>query len=112
MEKHEKAEFQRIIRILKQNFPAKYPVKVRTRVLKGYHGLTKLCEGKEPYFLIIIGKDRFDIMIGILSHEYGHVLSWDARFNTWENPNFHTDKWAIKYKEIYNLLWSVHLTQA
>ena len=111
MEKHEKVEFQRIVRILKKRFPAKYPIRIRTRSLKGYHGLTKLCDGKEPHFLIIIGKDRFDIMVAYLIHELAHALSWNLWFNKWENPNFHTDKWSLMYKEIYNFLWDNHLTQ-
>lgn len=111
MEPHEKKEFARIVRVLKQEFPAKYPIRVRTRVLKGYHGLTKFNEEKQE-FQVIIGKDRFDIMIIHLIHEWSHSLSWDARFNTWENPNFHTEKWSDSMRIIYNYLWETHLKQA
>lgn len=112
MEPHEKKEFQRIIRLLKSEFPCKYPIKIRTKVLKRYHGLTGFYDGKEPYFLITIGKDRFDIMCMTLCHEVSHALSWNSSFNTKENPEYHTDKWSKIYVEVYKFMWKHCLTQA
>lgn len=111
MEPHEKKEFNRIVNLLKKEFPAKYPIRVRTKSLKRYHGLTGFYDGEDPYFLITIGKDRFDVMVYNLIHEFGHVQSWHYTFNISENPNFHSEVWGKAFSRIYDFVWKRCLSQ-
>lgn len=99
-------KFRLILRLLRADFPAEFPVKVRRqtseqikRKIFGWCSLVN--DGKpkvERYFLITVNKScswsqQFDTII----HEWAHALTWDEV----EQGKDHSDLFARAYGKLY-----------
>lgn len=90
--------YQRLIRFLKNQFPAQFPVSVRRlRLNTNLDGDCRLCQ--KATFLIRINRDLLEHeAIETLLHEYAHVLAWDKCQN-----DQHCNEWGKSYSRIYRL---------
>jgi Zn-dependent peptidase ImmA (M78 family) len=97
--------YRKIIKLLKEHCPPKYPISVRRVELKGYDGLCKKKDGK---FSIKINRDLDEkAAIDVLIHEWSHAICWtdqhDAMSTEEFNRTMHGDHWGIAYAKVYRI---------
>ncbi len=95
-----KQAWLKTIRWLRKEFPALFPIIVRSRVFKSLFGDARLAyKGDTPFrFLIRINKKKnFDAKIDTLLHEWAHCLTWlgDGQ------DEDHSPEWGISHARIY-----------
>lgn len=85
--------YHQLVRTLKRDLPAKYPVSVRrVTVPRDEFGHCMLNRRK-----FIINIDRFLpewLAIEVLLHEWAHCLSWSEK-------EYHSDQWGVAYSQTY-----------
>ena len=99
-------KFRLIIRLLRRDFPADIPIKVRRKTDKqikrkifGWCSLANSSKSKnEQYFLITINRScswaqQFDTIL----HEWAHALTWDEV----EQGKDHSDLFARAFGKLY-----------
>lgn len=108
LSKSDRQRFLRVLHILRTEFKCAFPVKIRTlqkEKFLGYYGLTQLIDGKEPYFLITLKQDSYDIMFESLCHEWAHAKCWTLfQKHTDEEISWHCPMWGVCYSQIYSRL--------
>lgn len=94
-------KFLKIIRLVKKNYPAAYPIRVRTlKKISKDDAYTQFFEGKKPYFRITIKQATYAEMVSSFIHEFAHVLAWKLSHNI-ETTDWHDSAWGIEYAKIY-----------
>ena len=100
-------KFRLLLKLLRKDFPTKYPVKVR-RVSKKVMGddapfgicwlVNEYKERDKRYFQILIS-NKYDIGIQLdtLIHEWAHAKTW---FDVKDNK-FHSKPWTDMYGRLY-----------
>jgi hypothetical protein len=91
-----KQKWLRTIAWMRRNFPARYPVYVRSRQLKAEHGYTIFAD---EFLLCINNKQSFPLRIDTLIHEWAHALTWFGA----ETHEDHSAEWGLAYAKIYRL---------
>lgn len=88
---------------LKRNFPAAYPVTVRTcRTQKGEHAATVFKKHPTRHFVIYISEaSDFETRVSSLLHEWPHALVWAYRHDRLET-DFHDESWGVYYAKVYS----------
>ena len=99
-------QFHLLLRMLRRDFPTKYPVKVRRVILsKTLRGVCSVANSDKPkdrrYFAILLCKsDPWATQRDTLIHEWAHALTW---FQLGEGKD-HGDLFARKYGVLYRAL--------
>jgi len=89
--------FRSLANTLKTEWPAKYPVSVRTYKYLPYHGDCDLLrKGRRKYFRIRIERHDESVMVHFLLHEWAHALSWEHHQDA-DHPN----AWGKQFAKIY-----------
>jgi len=108
LSKSDRQRFLKVLHILRTEFKCAFPVKIRTlpkEKFLGYYGLTQLIDGKEPYFLITLRRDTYDVMFETIIHEWSHALCWTlVQQHTTDEILWHDESWGISYSKIYSRL--------
>lgn len=97
-------EFWRVVRGLRKRFPLAFPVRVRFRRLKDFHGNAELVgDDDDRRFLIQIDDAMTESMaIQILAHEFAHCLRWDFQHEFGDaNWHGHDAAWGVHHAEVY-----------
>lgn len=104
-------QFRLVLRLLRENFPTTYPVKVR-RVPRDEPSLVKLHANgythlvnahkkqDQRYFLIAMNREMdWAKMLDAMMHEWAHALTWEV-----PSSQDHPRDWAHAYGKIYRFL--------
>jgi len=97
--------YRRLIRLLRQQCPAAFPVTVRRVRLRGKDGD---CSKKDSRFLIRINKELEEGgSIDALLHEWAHARAWNHLHDTCDHSEFekrvHDASWGVAYAEVYRI---------
>ncbi len=85
----------RLLAWLRQEFPLRYPVDVRSVALKGAYGETDFKRGS---FIIRINMQKwFPTRVDTILHEWAHAMTW---FGAGHYED-HSDEWGLAYAKIY-----------
>jgi hypothetical protein len=104
--------YRKIIKLLKEHCPPKYPISVRRVELSG--GYDGLCKKKDNKFLVKINRDLNEkAAIDTLLHEWAHARCWTNRHDEMTVEEFdrtvHGDHWGIAYAEVYRVFEEKYL---
>lgn len=90
-------KWRKIIAWLRRNFPAQYPVYVKSIPMKKLHGLEELFYRPKKYFRILISRNEsFELRADALLHGWAHFLTWFGA----ETHEEHSSEWGIAYAKI------------
>lgn len=107
LNKEDNAKFRDVLKRIKARFPPAYPVIIRTKKKtkksKNF-GLTEFVAVKEPYFIITLSQESYEIIVDTLLHEYAHVLAWSLRHITHDDSKWHDESWAVEYSRLYRFI--------
>lgn len=85
----------RTINWLRREFPSRYPVRIRSRILSGCSGD---CSFENRRFYIRIDSTKeYSEKIDTLLHEYAHALTWFGAGRAED----HSDEWGLWYAKLY-----------
>lgn len=109
--------YQQLIRVLKTQCPAAYPVSVRRVKLANLDGRCWK-HGKQFHIQIAVHLDESRAM-DVLLHEWAHARAWNHRLDTAAddeafNKLAHDAAWGVAYAEVYVIYEAVftHTTVA
>jgi hypothetical protein len=106
-------QYRALLRLLKVQCPAAFPVSVRRVKLSRVDGR---CWKHGKKFFIEIDRDLDEIRaMDVLVHEWAHARAWNHRLDTAKDEDFnnlaHDATWGVAYADVY-VLYEKHFTQA
>ena len=106
-------QYRALLRLLKEQCAAAFPVSVRRVKLSKVEGRCWK-HGKKFHIEIDRGLDEVRAM-DVLVHEWAHARAWNHRLDTAKDEEFnklsHDAAWGVAYAEVY-VLYEQHFTQA
>jgi len=106
------SSYRALLKLLKQDFPAAFPVSVRRVKLSNYNGR---CWKHGKKFIIQLDKSLHEhLAMEVLVHEWAHARAWNHRMdNAADDEAFnklaHDATWGVAYAEIYSA-FEAHFT--
>jgi hypothetical protein len=106
-------QYQKLLRILRNECPLAYPVEVRRVALKDLCGV---CFRDGRKFLIKINRNMGQNMaIETLIHEWAHGLAWNHLHDRMDEKEMdrrcHDAEWGVAYSKVYRI-YEEHFLEA
>lgn len=98
-------DYRRLVRVLRKQCPAAFPVSVRRVRLTGKDG--DCCKRKGRFFIRINRSLGEGAAIDALLHEWAHARAWNHLHDALGDQEFgqriHDASWGVAYAEVYRV---------